>query len=229
MHWVLVHSPLTGPAALGGVAREAAMSGIVVSTAQFPAWTALSEPYYRSMAQALVAPLRGCGPMILIAHSGAGGLVAAIADAAGQGEISGAVFVDAILPHPRRSWFSTVADGMAMALRAAASDDKLPAWDQWFPPGTLGALIPDHTVRKAFVRQLKPTPMRFADEVAPDVDLPPGLGCAYLRLSKTYETEAREARHRGWPTLRLDLNHLAMVTNPREVVTAIINLTRGGR
>jgi hypothetical protein len=156
----------------------------------------------------------------------AGGLVTSVVAAAGGG-IAQVIFVDAILPHPGRSWFETAGDGFVAMVRAKAAGGQVPPWDQWFPPGAIAGLIDDPETRAAFEAELRPVPEAFLDATAPDLDLPDAVGWAYLRLSKVYEDEARLARHEGRPTLRLDLHHLATITHPGEVLSSILNLIRG--
>jgi hypothetical protein len=226
LRWVLLHSPLTGPAVWRAVAAEAVRKGLDVTVPDLPDLAQVTPPYYPALGYAVASQIMRGGPTALIVHSGAGGLAAQVANSAGSA-IAQVVFVDAILPHPGRTWFSTAGDAFAEGVRAKAREGEVPPWDQWFPPGALAGLIGDHALRKAFVRELRPTPVAFLDEPAPDLDIPEHVGWAYLRLSKAYEAEAREARRLGRLTLRRDLNHLAMMTHPAEVVSSLRNLIRG--
>jgi hypothetical protein len=226
LRWVLLHSPLTGPAVWRAVAAEAVRQGLDVTVPDLPDLAKVTPPYYPALGFAVASQIVRGGPAALIVHSGAGGLAAQVTNSAGSA-VAQVVFVDAILPHPGRTWLSTAGDAFGEGLRAKAHDGMAPAWDQWFPPDTLAGLIADPASRKAFARELKPTPMAFLDETAPDLDIPDHVGWAYLRLSKAYEDEARAARRQGRLTLRLDLNHLAMMTRPAEVVSSLRNLIRG--
>ena len=225
MRWVLLHSPLTGPAVWRAVAAEAARSGQYAAVATLPDLARLDGPYYPALGAAVAAQLPG-GPVALVVHSGAGGLAASVVEAAG-GAVAQVVFVDAILPHPGRCWFATAAPAFAEGVRAKAANGAAAPWDQWFPPGALAGLVSDHALRRAFARELKPTPLAYLEEVAPDLTVPDTVGWSYLRLSTAYENEAREARRLGYLTLRRDLTHLAMLTHAREVVTCLRNLIRG--
>lgn len=227
MRWVLLHSPLTGPSVWRPAAAEAARRGLEVSLAELPDLSQVSAPYYPALATQVASQMgAGAGPAALVVHSGAGGLAASVV-AAAPGLVAQVVFVDAIMPHPGRTWFSTAAAAFAETVRAGAEGGMVPPWDRWFPEGALAALIGDHARRKAFVRELKPTPEAFLDEPAPDLPMPGEVGWAYLRLSRAYEDEAREARRLGWPTLRRELHHLAPVTHASEVVSSLMNLIRG--
>ena len=204
--------------------REARRQGIETQVLTLPDLSGMAASFYWKIAADLARQIEG--PTTLIVHSGAGGLAAYLA-ATCAGNISQVVFVDAILPHPDRNWFATANESFAARIRGMTADGLVPSWDRWFPEGALASLIPDHSLRKRFTRELKPVPVAFLDEVAPGTELNDLSGWSYLRLSKVYEDEAKAARHLGYPTLRLDLHHLAMMTHPAEVVAALRNLVRG--
>jgi pimeloyl-ACP methyl ester carboxylesterase len=218
MRLMLVHSPLTGPSTWGACAAALAARGVEAEVARLPP---LAEASYEDLAQAVGGAIAAGAPASLVVHSGAGGLAAAIV-AQAQGRVRSVVFVDAILPHPGRSWFDTAAPALGESLRARAKDGAAPRWDQWFPEGALGGLIPDGAARGTFLGELRPTPLSYLQAPAPDLEIPADIAWGYVRLSKAYEVEAGEARRVGAPTLRLDLNHLAMITHPQEVATTLL-------
>ncbi len=227
MRFVLIHSPLTGPHAWTRVALEMAGRGIEATRPMLPPLQALTAPLYRNLA-AVVAPqyLGQGGPFVLVVHSGAGAIAPSLVAASGD-QVRGVLFVDAVTPHPGRSWYETASDALGASLKGRTDTaGMVPAWDKWFPPDALGSLIPDEVQRARFIEELSPTPAAWLEEKAPDLDLPDNVGWGFLRLSKAYEREAGEARRLGWPTLRADLHHLAMMTHPAEVTTAMVNLTR---
>ncbi|MDP3853219.1 hypothetical protein [Phenylobacterium sp.] len=223
MRLILVHSPLVGPASWGEVPAELAARGYAAQVATLPGWLGVARPYYPALAAALAQAVEPGD--LLVLHSGAGGLAASVA-ALAESRLAGMVFVDAILPHPGRSWFDTAAAPLGEALRAAASDGLLPSWDQWFPPGAIAALAPEGRIREAFLAELRPAPLGYFDEPAPALEMPLGVGWSYLRLSKAYEAEAAQARALGRPTLRLELSHLAMMSHPAEVASSLVRLVR---
>jgi hypothetical protein len=226
MRFILLHSPLTGPAAWGPVAAELAARGVEVTRPVIPPMVALAQPYYESVAQAVAAQvLSQGGPFVLAVHSAAGGVAPAVV-AAAKGQVRAVLYVDAVPPHPGRCWFETAGDGLVSSLKAKARDGMIPAWDQWFPAGALESLLPEGALRERFVGELSPTPLAWFEEAAPETDLPSDVGWGFLRLSKAYEREAAEARRLGWPTLRRDLHHLAMATHPAEVAGGMLALTR---
>ncbi|WP_309643450.1 hypothetical protein [Phenylobacterium sp.] len=223
MRLILLHSPLVGPACWGEVPAELGARGYDAQVLALPPWDQVARPFYPALAAAVAQGIEADD--VLVVHSGAGGLAAPVA-ALAEGRLAAVVFVDAILPHPGRSWFETASAPLGEALRAAATNDRLPPWDQWFPPGAIAGLTPEGPLREAFLGELGPAPLAFFDEPAPALDVPPSLGWSYLRLSKAYEAEAGEARRLGRPTLRLELSHLAMMTHPEEVVSSLVQLVR---
>ena len=218
MAYLLVHSPLTGPACWDGVRVALTQRGYQAQVAVFPP---LTDPV--TVAQA-IADQAGSGTVVVL-HSGAGSLAPAIADLS-DGRVIAAAFVDAVLPHPGRSWFDTASAGLGQRLRDLVIDGCVPSWDQWFGEGAMAQLLPDPAQREAFERELTSTPVSWLEGPAPDIDFGLEPASAFLRLSKIYEDEAAEARHRGWPTLRLDLGHLALMTHPAEVVRSLIEVTK---
>lgn len=226
MRLILLHSPLIGPSAWLAVAAEAHERGFDIQLPVIPELTLIPQPYYPVIGKGVARQINGTGPAALVVHSSAGGLAPSIV-AAADGMIEQVVFADAILPHPGRSWFDTTGEAFAAALRATAVNGLVPRWEEWFPPGSIAGMIENDTARAVFQDELKPTPLAYLEEVAPDLDLPEDVAWSYLRLSRAYENEAAHARSLGRPTLREDLSHLAMFTHPEEVMSAISNLVRG--
>ncbi|MFD4249663.1 alpha/beta hydrolase [Amycolatopsis thermoflava] len=210
--FVLVHSPLVGPQTWQRVAAELRSRGHRVATPSLVAALDGPGPYYPRLFDAVTEP------GTLVVHSGAGALVPGIAARTGAPR---AVFVDALLPHPGRSWFDTVPPELAQRLRDLATDGRLPPWHEWFPPGTVEDLLPDPGTRDEFLAGLPRVPLAYFTEPAPAEAEPPS---AYLQLSAAYDEEAREAAERGWPVQRLDAHHLAPLTDPATIAAALERL-----
>ncbi|HSV04593.1 MAG TPA: alpha/beta fold hydrolase [Phenylobacterium sp.] len=212
--FVLLPSPVLGPYSWRAVAE--ALGGQVLA---LPRLSSLGGSYYEQLAEAAAAQIAPGEPAVLVAHSGAGALVPAVA---ARRALAGAILVDAILPHPGRSWFDTAPAELRHHLRSGARDGRLPAWDEWWPPGALERLVPDEAAREALIAELEPIPVAWFEEVAPAGESPERS--AYLKLSEAYEDEARAANRLGWPLVRLPLNHLAPVSQPTAVASAITGL-----
>jgi hypothetical protein len=129
------------------------------------------------------------------------------------------VLVDALLPHPGRSWAQTVPEEFVARLKAGAVDGKLAPWPQWWGEEQMRALVPDDALRDAFVGACPAVPVEWIDEVMPDVAEPPAT---FVQLSAAYASETDAARAHGWPVIVIDADHLAPLTRPDDVAAAIV-------
>jgi hypothetical protein len=136
---------------------------------------------------------------------------------------AGIILVDAILPHPGKSWLETAPPQLALQLRNGVDAGLLPPWDQWWPPGALERLVPDDASRPALTSELEGLPLDFLEEPAPPMTLQ--SPAAYLQLSGAYDDEGQYAVRQGWPVVRLPLHHLAMLTHAEAVAGAIHGLS----
>jgi len=211
--WLLLHSPLLGPTSWGAVGRILAREGPVV----IPTLRATAPPWAASQAAAATAGVRG--EWTVVAHSGAGALVPSVG--ALLDHVEGCVFVDAVLPHPGLTRIDTLPAPVVEHLRTLETEGMLPPWPDWWPPSVVEALLPDRVIRDAVVADCRSLPMAMFTEVMPAAEDWPDAPCAYLRLSAAYDAELAHAEERGWATASLDLDHLALVTRPREVAAAL--------
>lgn len=227
---VLAHSPLTGPAAWGTLPDVLLRRGHDVVVLDV---TDDTEPHYagRYVARAAlqVAAAAPDGPVVLVAHSGAGYLLPQIGAArrSSRQPVAGYVFLDAGVPHGRsatrltllRSEEPEFADELEELL---AADGEFPTWGD----EELRELVPDDALRSALVASLRPRGRAFFAEVLPFPDDWPDAPCGLLRLSPPYITPARVARSRGWPVIERDLagGHFAMCTDPDGVADALEDL-----
>jgi hypothetical protein len=218
---VLLHSPLLGPMCWRPAAAVLRGRGREVETPSWPRLSTLGDDAYAALANSMAATLGRGGPAVVVAHSGAGALIPSVA-ALAKGSLAGVVYCDAILPHPGLSWLDTAPPNLASQLLAGARDGRLPPWDQWWPPGALERLIPDHRLRMALVEELEPIPVGYFEELAPELELE--APTAYLQLSGAYVEEAQTGGRRGWPVVRLPLHHLAMLTHAEAVAGAVLGL-----
>ena len=218
--FVLLHSPLLGPASWRPTAESLRGRGHAAETPAWPALANLSGGFYPSLADGLAEQLVAGEAPILVAHSGAGALVPTLA--ARLPALRGAIFADAILPHPGRSWFDTAPPELSQQLRLAGREGWLPPWDAWWPPGAIERLVPDADLRAGLLSEVAPVPTGYFEEAAPDRSLT--SPAAYLKLSGAYEDEAEATTRLGWPVIRLPLDHLAPLTRPAPVAAALESL-----
>ena len=220
MNFTLLHSPLVGPAIWQTLVPVLRARGHAVAVPDLTPLMAGEGPYYAALAEGAASAV--ADNAILIAHSGAGALVPAIA-ALAEGRMRGAVFVDALLPHPGESWFAGVPAELGTRLRALAKNDKLPPWHAWWPKGAMEALLPDRAMGTAFLAEQSELPLSYFEEPAPA--LPLDIPFAYLRLSAAYDADAEAAEALGATTLRLNLHHLAPLTHPDVIADALTILS----
>jgi hypothetical protein len=197
--FVLVASPFTGPFAWSYVATELRAKGFRIAVLD-------------------VDDLRTIDvPVVLVAHSGGGPRLPALAQR--RPGVIGMVLVDALLPHPGRSWAQTVPDAFVAQLKGEALDGCLPPWPQWWGDDRIRELLPDDEMRAAFVDACPAVPVTVIDEVMPDLPEPPAV---FVQLSQAYTPETDAARRRGWPVLGRDADHLAPLTDPGMVADVIV-------
>jgi hypothetical protein len=195
--FVLVASPFTGPFAWSRVAEVLRTRGLRVSV--YGADAAIDQP------------------SMLVGHSGAGSQLPALAERLGG--VERAIYVDALLPHPGRSWAQTVPAAFVDRLESQAVNGRLPPWPQWWGDEAMRALLPEDALRATFIAGCPRVPVADLHVVMPEVADPPS---AFVQLSATYESETAGARERGWPTKVLDLHHLALLTDPEAVADALL-------
>lgn len=217
MNFVLLHSPLVGASTWSLVAPALQARGHGVAVPDLIPILREGGPYYAALADAAASAVGE--DTILVVHSGAGALVPAVAALA---PVRGVVFVDALLPHPGESWFAGVPEQLGAKLRGLAKDGKLPPWHAWWPKGAMEKLLPDRKIGAAFIAEQTELPLAYFEEPAPP--LPLTTPSAYLQMSEAYQADADAAQEAGWPVVRLDLHHLAMLTHPGKLADGIEHL-----
>jgi hypothetical protein len=215
----LIASPFTGAAAWAPTAEVLRAAGANIIT---PAVSleGLQPPFYPALARRISAELDPEADLVLVAHSGAGGLLPAIAEAV-SARLHAAVFVDAILPHPGRCWFDTAPQELAQRLRSQVRDGRLPSWDQWFGGAILTRMLGGEAQASTFRAGLERVPVAYGAEPAPDCPNWPPRRCAYLQLSAGYASDADAATARDWQVRRDIIHHLATVTHADKVAESL--------
>jgi hypothetical protein len=219
----MIHSPLVGSSTWDRCADLLRKIDYEVIAPSLSDALVIGPPYYEPMAGRLAAAVPATADVVaIIAHSGAGALVPAVAERL-HARCYG-IFVDAILPHPGKSWLQTAPAQLRAHLQALVRDGTLPQWDRWFPAGTIEILLPDASLRERFVGELPRIPFNYLEEHAPSANVDALVGCGYLRLSRSYEDMAAKAEQLGWPVQRELADHLAILTRPEIVCAAIVRL-----
>lgn len=223
-HFVLIHSPLTGPSTWAGVAGQLEDRG---HTVDVPRLRADTPPYWESYVDQVLTHVEhaphdeNSDGVVLVGHSGAGAILPPIGNALGADAY---LFVDAVLPRPDRSSIATMHPALRAKLTGMAREGMLPPWNQWWDATQFDVLLPDGQLRAAFIAELEPVPLDLLDEVVPAVEDWPDAPCGYLRLSDAYELEEAHAARSGWAVSRIDGGHLDIITREEEVTIRLLAL-----
>jgi hypothetical protein len=216
--FVLVHSPVTGPATWRWVGAELTDRGHRVSIpAVPPGATSLGWPAFVGSVGALA---RGSAKPVLVGHSGAGPLLPLIGDRLGAGAL---VFVDADVP-PESGSTPLVPEEFLEFLRGLVVGKRLPPWSEWFGPDAMAALVPEDDRRALVCAELPSLPMAYFEDRASVPDGWTDGTCGYVQLSDAYAEQSATAEGRGWPVARLAGRHLDIVTQPGAVADAILTV-----
>lgn len=219
MEFVLVHSPLVGPATWRWVAEalSAAGHGVVVPDLRSAAVAGGPEVFIAAGASAV--PSVWVKP-VLVGHSGAGFFLPSIGAGVDAVQL---VFVDAGVP-PRKGPATAGGDFLAQ-LRSMAVGGVLPRWSTWWGGTVMRTLVPDDVRRAVVEAELPEVPLAFYESA---VELPAGWDegrGAYVLLSEAYRDDAARARFLGWPLIERLGGHLDIVSDPGAIARAVIEAT----
>lgn len=164
--------------------------------------------------------------LTLVAHSFAG-YVAAGALARDASRIRTAVFLDAVLPKPGKSWFDVSGPAVEQFMTGLANNGAIP----WFTREQLDQLYPGHGISEADYAwmQAKLTAQPLATYAQPAIAEPldPAVTrLSYVRCLRTAPPAADiNADRPGWTFRTLDAGHWPMITNPEATTQVIAELT----
>jgi pimeloyl-ACP methyl ester carboxylesterase len=224
--FVLIHSPLLGPASWSLVAHELQRHGHEAVVPSLRGIASAPEPQWRYALSAVRAATVGIGsPAILIGHSGAGALLPAIERALPH-EVAALIFVDASLP-PESGSAPLAPARFLDQLRALASDGTLPR-ASWFRHEIAPELIAEEPLRTVLTEECPRVPLSYFQDRVPMPKHWTRRRCAYLRLSDTAHPESiPQARSHGWPVAAIrGAHHLSIVTDPEAVTAILLDLAR---
>jgi len=200
MAYLLVPSPLLGPAAWAPVAEllDARVAGV----------------------DDVVAAAADLHEVVLVVHSNAG-LYAPLM--ASQTAARSTVYVDAALPGDGPDTALAPPRFLEFLEGLADADGLLPPWTRWWDDG-VDDLFPDAATRAAVEAEQPRLPLSyFTSRVA----VPAGWAerpSAYLAFGDTYADEIAFAHAHGWPVTALAGRHLHQLVAPAEVAAAIVDL-----
>jgi hypothetical protein len=224
----LLHSPLTTALLWRGVADALMRAGIGAFCITLPESRFVHPPYWLTHAATAAEALPEDGEVVLVAHSGAGVLLPAIAKLARNrthsATVTSFVFVDCDLPRDGCSRFDLMDDASAAQMRARCKDGWLPRWTD----ADLATLIPDAEARRRFVAELPPVPVAMYEEAIAVPDEWPPAPVRYVQLSRFYPQAVEYARRAGWEMCSLAGHHLLPYTDPQRVAAVLLGLVRTG-
>jgi len=226
--FVLIHSPLVGPATWLKVAHELEAQSFDVAVPLLSDIDSTDRAYWQQHADAVqraLLPVPDDRHLILVGHSGAGPLLPVIRRQLPH-PIAAYVFADAGLPQ---------AGASRLDLIASEAPDWYPSFHAFLLAGgrfpdwraeDLIAEIPDEKLRNSLLSELQPRALPFWTEPIPVSDGWPDAACAYLQFSPAYDASAAQARDRGWPYRHLSGGHFLPLVDPQAVAQALIQLWR---
>ena len=222
--FVLLHSPLVGPATWAPSVVELEALGLAAVAPSVLDWTTSPDPTPMDWVNEAARKVRALTieTPVLVGHSGAGLLLLLVAAAMPSG-VAGLIFVDSELPPPEGDVRVAPAE-MMNRLREMARDGILPPWREWWGPSVMAELVPDEQLRNAITVEQPRLPVSYFEQT---VTIPRGwtdLPGAYLLLSDAYSAARNRAVADGLPTEEVVAGHLAMAVRPREVAEAIVRL-----
>ena len=227
--FVLVHSPLLGLTSWAFVANELWERDVEVIVPGLHHAVSGTEPFWTQHVASVVRSIETLAEeavLLLVAHSGAGLLLPAIAEAA-PCRVAGYIFVDADLPEAAPAGMSRLDTFPDDAARAAFRGTVVDGMVSPFTEDTLAELIPDASVRTQVAEELRPMPLTVYEE---RVSVPPGwpdAPVAYLGFRKSrgiYAASLERARHEGWPFSELRGSHLHPAVDPKAVAEELLRL-----
>jgi hypothetical protein len=223
--YVLIHSPLVGPLTWSLVASEMRHRGLNVVVPCLRDSHGSKEPFWKQHAGSLSSALASIPKdtsLTLVAHSGAGPLLAAIRRVLAY-PVRAYVFVDAGIPRDGASRLELmIAEDPGWAaqfqeyLRAGG---QFPNWNS----DDLIKVIPNKPLRDQMVAEMHPRSLDYFAEPLPVFEGWPDARCIYIQFSAPYEQPAAQARRSGWPVYVLEAGHFHMLVDPQAVTEMLIH------
>ncbi len=229
--FVLVHSPLVGPATWSPVAQRLAVLGCDVVVPSLLSVGEGGPPFWPRAVTAVSAGLAGTDPgrpLVLVAHSNAGVFVPVITHGMGR-PVTCSIFADATVPAAHGDTPTTSGEFLPFLRGLAGPDGRLPRWTDWWDEPDVAPLFPSPQAREIIAGEQPRLPLAYFEERVP---VPAGWDdgpCGYLLFSSAYQDQAAQARQRGWPVRSLPGEHLHQIADPDGVTDALLGLVAATR
>lgn len=216
--FALIHSPLVGPTTWSQIAAVLDRPAIVPELSESG-----DGAFWERHAISAARAIGNESGVVLVAHSGAGPLLPAIAERLSH-RPAGYIFVDAGLPKDGLSRLELMREEDAEFARSFGqylNDGRsYPNWTD----DDLRSLVPERAVREQLIAELRPRAIGFFSEPIPVSSGWPDAACGYVRLSASYDRPFADAQARGWPSRRIDAGHFRMLVDPNAVARAMMEV-----
>jgi alpha/beta hydrolase family protein len=222
--YVLIHSPLVGSLTWTFVARQMRQRGVNILVPILKDSLSSKQPFWKQHAESVsqaLAQIPASTPLTLVAHSGAGPLLPAIRQSM-PNPVHAYVFADAGIPQNGATRLDLM---KSEDPEWAAQFQKFLERGGHFPDWSfedLQEVIPDKSVRRQLVAELRPRGLDFFTEPIPVFEGWPDAPCIYVQFSAPYEQPAAQARQAGWPVYELEAGHFHMLVDAETVADLII-------
>ena len=228
--FVLLHSPLVGPFTWEPVQKVLAEQSFQAMLPDLWDDPNSALPYWQQHADSVakdLAQIPAQQKIVLVAHSGAGPLLPAVRQKLAHPVFS-YIFVDAGIPRAglSRMDLMKLEDGewAEQFHQSLLQGEVFPTWTE----SDLKEIVPEAQPRQKLVDELRPRSLQFFTEPIPVETGWPDAPCIYIKFSESYEWDAMQAKHAGWPVYAIDAAHFHMLVDPVAVadllVTAVQNL-----
>lgn len=222
--YLLVHSPLVGTTTWSLVAEQMQQRGIAVLVPLLQDAPDSAEPFWKQHADSVsqtLARVPKSTPITCVAHSGAGPLLPVIRQAFPH-PVNAYVFVDAGLPRNGAARLDLMKsedpEWARQFQEELESGARFPSWSF----DDLQEILPDASLRRQMVAEIRPRGIDFFTEPIPVFDGWPDAPCIYIQFSAPYDWPAAQARAAGWPTYPLEAGHFHMLVDPLAVTNLIV-------
>jgi len=224
-NWLLVPSPLLGPASWRAVATVLTDEGHDVVVPQTSMTTSRCDDHIGPWLEEVIKEadrFANPDPAIVVAHSAAcvrGPMLVDCLIRWGR-PVEAMILVDGRFPdgvslgrtEPK---FAELLNGLVRP------DDYLPPWPRWWGSWVSG-LVVDANARDVVFNEARPVPRTWFDQACPVPSLPDDVGRGYVAFGSSYEEARRRAKAEGWYTLQLTGDHLHQVVAPQAVAGTLV-------
>jgi len=222
--YILIHSPLVGPLTWSSVAEQMRQRDIAVVVPTLVDSPDSTEPFWKQHSQSVsqaLAQIPKSSSVTLVAHSGAGPLLPVVREIL-PNTVNAYVFVDAGIPRHGATRLDLMKsedpEWAEQFQKELERGERFPNWSF----SDLEAVIPDKSLRKQMVPEIRPRGLVFFTEPIPVFDGWPDAPCVYIQFSAPYERPAAQARQAGWRTYKLEAGHFHMLVDPATVMDLIV-------